>query len=136
MTLENFKFKKLSEEPEEIFRIFLAFVFLSAGLFRIFSPDMAVYEFTALKLPVWLSGLMIIFEIGSGLLLLSNRFVGYIYWTLIAFLVFVLAWALAINGQELFKSAGELFIFRLNPTDWFLHFIFLLLALFLVIKKK
>jgi uncharacterized membrane protein YphA (DoxX/SURF4 family) len=136
MNLENFRIKKLSGEPEELFRIFLALVFLSAGLFRIFNPDMAVFEFTALRLPVWLSGFMVFFEIGAGVCLLLNKYTKFIYWLLTAFLIFVLGWALAINGKELFFSAGELFIFRLNPTDWFLHFTFLLIIVFLVIKKK
>ena len=61
MNLENFKIKNISETPEEIFRIFLSLVFLTAGLFRIFNPDMAVIEFTALKLPVFLSGFTIFF---------------------------------------------------------------------------
>jgi len=136
MSLENIKIKKLFENPENILRIFLAFVFLTAGIFRIFIPDMAVFEFTALKLPVFLSGVTVFFEIGVGLCLLFNKYVKFIYWLLIVFLIFILIWALMINGKSLFFSAGELFIFNLTPTDWFLHFVFLLITITLLIKKK
>jgi uncharacterized membrane protein YphA (DoxX/SURF4 family) len=136
MNLENFKIKKIIETPEEIFRIFLALVFLTAGLFRIFNPDMAVFEFTALRLPIWLSGFMVFFEIGASLGLLLNKYVKIIYWLLALFLLFVLVWALMISGRNIFMSAGELFIFNLNPTDWFLHFTFFLIIVFLLSKKK
>ena len=136
MNLENFKIKKLVESPEDIFRIFLALVFLSAGMFRIFNPNMVVFEFTALRLPVWLSGFMVFFEIGAGLGLIFNKYTKVIYWLLIFFLLFVLIWALTISGKSIFMSAGELFIFNLNPTDWFLHFVFLLIVVGLIMKKK
>ena len=136
MILENFKLNNIFKKPERILQIFLAFVFLSAGIFRIFNPSMAELEFSNLKLPVILSVLTTIFEVIAGLGLLLNRGAKFIYGTLIAFLVFVLSWALVIGGKELFSSADELFVFNLSPTDWFLHFIFLLLAFVLIIKKK
>ncbi len=136
MILESFKFNKLLKQPEDFLRIFLALVFLSAGVFRIFNSDMAVLEFLALKLPIFLSPLMIIFEIGAGLGLLLNKFTKYIYSALIVFVIFALVTALAVNGKEIVSGAGELFVFNLTPTDWFLHFTFLLIASVLLIGKK
>jgi len=136
MSLENIKIKKLFESPKNILRIFLAFVFLSAGVFRIFNPVIAAAEFSSLKLPAFLSPLMVIFEIGAGVGLLFNKYTRFIYWALIAFVLFALSLALIVNGQGLIVTAGELFIFNLTPTDWFLHFVFLLIAVVLLIKKK
>ena len=136
MNLENFKIKNISETPEEIFRIFLGLVFLTAGLFRIFNPDMAVIEFTALKLPVFLSGLTVFFEIGAGICLLLNKYAKLIYWLLLGFLSFVLVWSLIVGGSAIVSSLREIFVFNLNSTDWLLHFVFLLIIVVLVIKKK
>ena len=136
MILENSKIKNISESPEEIFRIFLGLVFLTAGLFRIFNPDMAVIEFTALKLPVFLSGLTVFFEIGAGICLLLNKYAKLIYWLLLGFLSFVLVWSLIVGGSAIVSSLREIFVFNLNSTDWLLHFVFLLIIVVLVIKKK
>lgn len=136
MNLANFKENKILKQPESILRIFLAFVFLSAGFFRIFNPDMAVSEFTALGLPIFLCPLMIIFEIGAGVGLLFNKFVKYISLSLIAFILFALFEALIIDGKEIIRGAGELFIFNLTPTDWFLHFVFLLIVFILFVGRK
>jgi len=130
------KLKEYLEQPLNIIRVFLALVFLSAGLFRIFNSGAAELELVNLQLPVYLSGLIIIFEIMAGLFLLMNKYVGYIYWLLVFFLIFILIWGLAINGQTIIRNAGELFAFNLTPTDLFLHFVFLLLVIVLLIKKK
>ncbi len=136
MSLESFKENKLLKQPEDILRIFLAFVFLTAGVFRIFNYNMAVSEFFVLGMPIFLCPLMIIFEIGAGIGLLFNKFVKYIYSALIVFILFALVVALVVNGKEIISRAGELFVFNLTPTDWLLHFVFLLIAAILFIKKK
>ena len=136
MILENIKFKKFGKRPTDIIRLFLALVFLSAGIFRILHPEAAVFEFTSLHLPLWLAWPMIVFEIGAGLSLLFNKYTKYIYWLLCAFLILALFLALLINGPEIINLAGELFIFNLNPTDFFLHFVFLLLVLILLNNKQ
>jgi len=136
MILENIKFKKLGKRQLDIVRLFLALVFLSAGTFRIFHPEAAVFEFTSLQLPLWLAWPMIVFEIGAGLSLLFNKYTTYIYWLLSLFLILALFLALLINGPELINLAGELFIFNLNPTDFFLHLIFLLLVIILLKNKQ
>lgn len=136
MILENFKSINIFKKPERILQIFLALVFLSAGIFRIINPELAKLEFANLQLPITLSLWMTIFEIIAGLGLLFNKGAKFIYGALIAFLIFALVWALIIGGKNLFTSSGELFVFNLNPTDWFLHFTFLLLVFLLLIKKK
>jgi len=130
------KSKEYLEQPRNLLRIFLTFVFLSAGFFRIFNSGAAKLELINLQLPTFLSVLIIIFEITAGIILLANKYVRYVYWLLVFFLVFILVWGLAINGQAIAKSAGELFVFNLTPTDLFLHFIFLFLAVILLIEKK
>lgn len=136
MNLENIKLKKIFAEPEIILRKFLAFVFLAAGIFRIFNLDIAASEFILLGLPAWLSHGMIVLEIFSGLGLFFDKCTRFIYLVLIAFILFVLSWAIIIRGPELAAGAIDLFIFNLTPTDWFLHFVFLLIVVTLLIKKK
>jgi len=130
------KLKKYLEQPLDIIRIFLALVFLSAGFSRIFNPGATAFELINLQLPVYLSALLITFEIVAGLALLINRYVKYICWLLVFFLVFILIWGMVINGPAIIKNLGELFIFNLTPTDLFLHFVFLLLVIVLLVKKK
>ncbi|MFZ4632194.1 MAG: DoxX family protein [Patescibacteria group bacterium] len=136
MNLGNFKINKIISEPEDVLRIGLALIFLTAGIYRVFNPEAAIQEFSALKLPIFLSGLTVFGEIGFGALLLVNKFVKYIWFILIAFLIFVLSWAIVISGGKVFLGAGDLFVFNSNPTDWFLHFVFLVVMIFLLIKKK
>lgn len=131
--------KKGPNIPAIFGRYFLALVFLSAGTFRVFNPNMATQEFISLNLPSFLSPLVIVFEIGAGLGLLLNKYIKQIYYSLLIFLVIVLSWALIINGREIISQAGELFVFNLTPTDWFLHFIFLVATVCLLrvsIDKK
>ncbi|NLZ74702.1 DoxX family protein [Candidatus Falkowbacteria bacterium] len=136
MSLEISKINKIVRQPEDLLRIFLAFVFLTAGLFRIFNYDLAIAEFSFLRMPVFLCPLVIIFEIGAGIFLLFNKYVKQVYLALIVFLIFVLSLALVIRGEAMIASAGELFVFDLTATDWFLHFVFLLIAVMLLAKKK
>ena len=134
----NFNLKKIKENPVELLRLFLALVFLSAGIFRIFNPSLAQQEFSGLGLPSFLFPLMIVFEIVAGLLLLINKFARQIYFLLAFFLVMALGWALLSEGSALVKGAGELFVFNLTPTDVFMHIIFLIMIIVLIagIKKK
>lgn len=136
MNLENFKKIKIGIYSDNLVRLFLALVFLSAGVYRVFNPDIAIQEFVNLKLPTWLSPLMIIFEIGTGLGLFINIYTKQIYYSLLLFLIIVLSWSFIIDGHKIVSQISELFIFNLNPTDWFLHLVFLLLILFLFISKK
>ena len=121
-------FKKISE-PKFYLRIMLAVIFLSAGTYRVFSPLAAKSEFVSLGLPGFLSPIMVLFEIGAGCLLLFNVWAKRVYVLLAVFMVIVLAWALFLDAGRLFSAAGELFVFNLNPTDFFLHFVFLIIAL-------
>lgn len=131
MNLENIK--KIS--IEDILRYFLAAVFLSAGIFRIFNPEMAEQEMLSLSLPPVFSYFLIFLEIGSALLLLLNKWTKIVYWVLTVFLVSALEMALAINAKNIFAAASELFVFNLTPTDFFLHAIFLLIIILLIFKK-
>lgn len=130
--------KKFIVKPENMGRYFLALVFLSAGLFRIFLPELAAQEIISLGLPKTLSSLIIIFEISAGLLLIFNKQTKYVYFSLLLFLSTALFWGLLIAGPEIILSLEELFIFNLTPTDWLLHLIFLIITTWLfcdVVKR-
>lgn len=136
MILANTKFKNFFDEPTDILRVFLALVFLSAGLFRLFNYSGAGSEFSLLNLPISTIWLVIIFEIGAGTCLLINKFVKIVYYLLLIFIIFALIWAFVISGPTIAKQFGELFVFNLNPTDIFLHFVFFLIIITLLFKKN
>ena len=136
MILENIKIKNLFFRPFDFLRIFLALVFLTAGIFRIFNPTIAASEFITLGLPQFLTGPMIFLEIMAGLALMFNKFTKPVYILLVIFLVFALLLAVVKDGASLLAAAGELFIFNINPTDWFLHLIFLFGVLTLLLNRK
>lgn len=128
--------KKKVKKADFFWRYFLAIIFLSAGLFRLFFIGRALEELLDLKLPEYTVVLIIIFELSAGLLLLINKFVKYVYVSLAFFLIIALSLALIINWNSFWLSISELFIFNTNPTDWLLHFIFLLIVIFLLINYK
>lgn len=132
MSLANFKKIK----SQDILRIFLGVVFLSAGIFRVFNPLLAQDELQNLKLTGFLTYFLIVFEILAGLLLLSKKYLKAVYMALVFFLVFALINALVVNGKNIIDSAYELFVFNANPTDFLLHFIFLLILIVLIKELK
>lgn len=136
MILGNIKFRNIIKEPKDILRIFMAVVFLSAGFFRIFNPAAAALELQNLQLPYFLSYFLIFFEIGAGLFLLFNKYLQTISIFLSIFLLFALIRGLIINGHDVLRQAGELFVFRANPTDIFLHITFLVILISLVVRER
>lgn len=136
MTLVNIKCLKSFSEPANYLRILLAFIFLTAGIFRIFNPSAASLELVSLGLSHYFSWPIIILEIVAGLLLLFNYFTRSVYYSLILFMVLTLFWALIFFGEKLVGAAGELFVFNITPTDFFLHAIFLLLIITLLRLRK
>ena len=132
MNLENIKKIKI----EDVFRVFLALVFLSAGIFRIFNPELAQTELSLLALPSAFSYFLIFFEIGAGVLLLLHKWTRLVYAFLAGFLIVTLELALSINAEAIINSVSELFVFDLNPTDFFLHFVFLLIIMLMIFREK
>lgn len=136
MILGNIKLRDIIKEPKDILRIFLALVFLSAGVFRIVNPAAVALELKNLQLPYFLSYFLICFEIGSGLLLLFNKYLKTVSIFLSIFLLFALTRGVITNGYYIVRQVGELFVFRANPTDIFLHITFLIILISLVIREK
>lgn len=133
MILENFK-KMIKSDC--LLRLLMAAVFISAGLFRIFNPAAAEIELNRLSLPFFLSWIILVIEIGGGFFLLFNKFVKETAVVSILFLVFALVNALVVSGRDMIVKAGELFVFDANPTDFFMHFVFLIILISLLIKKS
>lgn len=136
MILDSTKFKKMIKEPQGLLRIFMAGVFISAGLFRIFSPDLAAVELVALNLSPSLSWVLVIFEIGLGTLLLLEKTASRAAYLLFIFLFCAVTYGLTIAGREILKQSWELFLFRLTPTDIFLHIAFMVMLLVIVMLRK
>ncbi len=134
MILENIK--KAINKPEILLRYFLALIFLSAAIFRIFFKEEALKELVYLNLSPNLQIFLIVFEIIVGITLLFGKYIKIIYSILILFLIFALSWSFIFYRQNLILNVKELFVFNVNPTDWFLHFVFLVLAIFLLQKER
>lgn len=117
----------------------MGLIFLSAGLFRIFNWQQAILEFSMLGINyTWLIIFTIVLEIIAGLLLIFDIEIKKVLLVLIAFLAATLLWALMIYGRSLIDNANELFSLDATPTDWFLHFTYLIIMayLFLNLKRK
>jgi len=131
MNLGNIKFS-----AKAILRVLMGLIFLSAALFRIFNPEMARFELSALSLPSFLLWPLVIFEFLTGLFLLINFRVRSTALVLIVFLLFALIQALLVNGPEIWREASQLFIFQANPVEWFLHLVFVFILVNLVLEKR
>jgi len=127
----------ISFKPTSLLRIFLGLVFVSAGLFRIFNWQMAVAELSRLNIySPYLSIFIILLEIIGGLLLIFNIKTKNALAGFITFLVFTLIWALVVSGKSLLGNASELLTFHLTPTDFFLHFTYLIILIYLFSTKE
>jgi uncharacterized membrane protein YphA (DoxX/SURF4 family) len=134
MILENSK--KIIIKPSDILRILMSLIFLSAGIFRIFNPMAAEAELIRLGLPAYFTWFILVIEIGGGVMLLLGKFVKQVSAVFILFLVFALITGLMINGREIISQAGELFVFDANSTDFFMHLVFLVILVFLLLKNN
>jgi uncharacterized membrane protein YphA (DoxX/SURF4 family) len=128
--------KKIIAGEDSLLRLLLALIFISAGLFRIFNSAAATTELARLNLPAFFTWFILIIEIGGGLLLLCGKFVKQVSIIFILFLIFALTTALVVNGHNIISQAGELFVFDAVPTDFFLHFVFLIILVYLFRGKK
>jgi uncharacterized membrane protein YphA (DoxX/SURF4 family) len=135
MILASFKNKIF--KPTSILRILMAVIFLTAGFFRVFNYPEAALELLKLGLPEFFTWFILVIEIGGGFLLLFNKLTRKVLIVFILFLIFALVNALIINCQGIISRAGELFVFDANPTDFFMHFVFLMILIFLMkVEKK
>lgn len=136
MNLENLKIKKFKITSLDLLRLLMGFVFLTAGFFRIFNNAEAIQELQSLNLPYFFTWPLIILEIVGGLALIFKKYLKVVSLIFIVFLIGALLNAIYLDGLNLFNKAGELFVFNLTPTDFFLHFVFLVILISLLIKKK
>lgn len=121
----------LTKNPSVVLRLLLGGVFCSAGIFRLFMPQIALDEMARLGMSsLWVFPLTA-FEIATGLSLLFNRYVKYTAGALILFLSFAIIKGLILGGKGLWLAAGELFVFNVTPTDIFMHLVFLVILVFL-----
>lgn len=136
MSLENIKINFFLKEPKMVFRFLMAGVFLSAGVFRIFNQNIAFNELTLLKLPLWLSPFLVIFEIGAGTALLFKKTARWAAGGLIVFLCLAVIYVFYIAGGRIIDNISELFVLNLNPTDVFLHLIFVIILGFIALRIR
>jgi uncharacterized membrane protein YphA (DoxX/SURF4 family) len=137
MTLENLKNKKIVLSQSDLLRILIGFVFLTAGFFRVFNGNAASQELELLNISALFTWPLIILEVVGGLLLIFNKYLKAVSIIFIIFLIGALVNAVYLDGLNLFFKAGELFVFNLTPTDFFLHFVFLVILIsFLIGRKK
>jgi len=125
---------EIIKNPSILLRVLMGLVFCSAGLFRLFVPQVALNEMANLNISSLFVFPITALEIITGLALLLNRYVKYAAGALIIFLFFALIKGLIIGGGGLWTAAGELFVFNVTPTDFFMHFAFLVVLVFLFLS--
>lgn len=135
MTLENLKIKNIKQN--DVLRVLMALIFISAGIFRIFYPLLGRQELITLELPLFFYWPLVLFEIIGGFyILFKGRFWKKVTTIFIIFLIFALLLVIRLDFNSLIKSSSELFVFNPNPTDFFLHFVFIIILITLLIKKE
>ena len=122
--------------PWNFLRWTLAAIFLSAGVYRIFFFEAGRQELLSLGLPIKLVPFIICFEIIAGILLLVNKYVKIVSLALMFFLIGALIRSIMLAGTSIWANAGELFIFNLTPTDFFMHTVFLIILLSLFFHER
>ena len=120
-----------------LLRIFLGLIFLSAGVGRVFNWQIVIPELHQFGLDsVYISIFIIALEIICGLLLIFNIKPKKVLLVFITLLTVVLIWALLVAGKSLIGNASELFTFHLTPSNFFLHFTYLVILVYLLGEKE
>lgn len=122
----------IKKDSWSLLRVFMALVFLGAAVFRIFNLGAAKLELFNLNLPQLLIWPLIILEFIGGLCLIFDYQSRKVAMILALFLFFALIQALLVDYQGILEHLPDLFVFKANTLDWFLHlvFIFVLISLF------
>ncbi|MBR9675567.1 hypothetical protein GOV05_01005 [Candidatus Woesearchaeota archaeon] len=112
-------------------RVFMGGVFLSASIYRVINPSLAILELQSLHLPTFLGWPLIIFEFFLGVSFLSNKYVKQALLSGMVFLTFAITVATFTNIRGVLSALSELFVLNHTPTDLLLHFFFLLILSYL-----
>lgn len=108
---------------------FMALVFLSAGIYRIFSFSDAVREFSQISqnFSIVLLIATITIEIAAGILLILRAYTKQVAWVLTVFLGMAITVTLARSWENILPKLSELFYLDSTPTDIFLHFTYIII---------
>ena len=123
-------------EFDLLIRIFIGLVFLSAAVYRIFNFGAAQQELSNLNAPLFFAIPLIILELYIGASFLFNFYTKPACVIIIIFLISALLVGFFANYNLIIQNLGELFVFSANPTDMFMHFIYLLIVIFYFFYKK
>jgi len=123
-------------ELDLLIRIFIGLVFLSAAVYRIFNFGAAQEELLNLNMPLFLAIPLIILELYIGASFLFNFYTKPACIVIIIFLISALLVGFFGNSQLIIQDIGELFVFSADPTDMFMHFIYLLIVVLYFSYKK
>lgn len=122
----------------KLLKIFLGFVFLSAGIFRIFNWPTAILEFKGISVNFAypLLVLTIIIEIAGGLFLILDKKIKLVSTVFIILILSGIIINLFKYGSTIFQRLNELFFLNPNPTDLFLHATYLVILLSFILSAK
>lgn len=118
------------KNPIFILRIFLGLIFLSAGLYRALHIERAFLEFSPMVNHTIIYPaiyLVILLEIIGGLFLIFNFKIKITVLVFFIFMFLVIVQSLIFSSQEILSGFEELFFYNINPTDFFLHFTYLII---------
>ena len=129
---------KYQWDPRDILSYGLAFVFLSAAVYRILNIQEGYVEMSTFGLPQWFAYFIIALEIFAGTSLAIKR-MRVISLTLLALFMIITLFLSAIMQPELFTQIAEVFTYDHDPTDFVLHLTYLVIIVFMlasVLKKQ
>ena len=117
-------------KPLQFAQICMGFIFLLAALFRVFFPNVAKTEMQSFNIPYFFLIPLIACEVFCGLCLIFNKYVKFALISMIVLMIFSLLLAL-YKYPNLILNISELFVFNPTPTDILLHFIYLIILIFI-----
>ena len=120
----------------KLIRIFLGIIFILAAIYRLLFYNNAIQEMINLNLPVFFSWIIISLEIIIGILFLIDKFVKQSAIILVSFLIIGIIVAVISNFQKIILNIGELFVMDNNPTDIFLHIVYVGILIYAILDKK
>jgi len=126
---------KLKFDSYRIGQFLFGFAFLVAGVYRLTNPLAARMEVDLFHFPFWIARVMAVLEVVFGFMLLCNLRPKIAFTGMASMLFFILLISLKEYSFFLFSNIKELLVIDPTMTDFFLHSVYLLIIIFVYLKK-
>lgn len=124
-------------QKEYFLKLFLGLVMVAAAAWRIFHWPQAQMETRLLGITFgYMPYIIVALELFCGFFLITNFKPKAALLILALFLAGALLHTVLVFPETLLSNAKELFVFDATPTDFFLHFTYFIIVLYLLFPKK